>query len=40
MTGLTLAAHIFVGDKGDYYNITDDLPQFEGYSQDMQLPEA
>ena len=38
--GLTLAAHIFVGDKGDYYNITDDLPQFEGYSQDMQLPEA
>ena len=38
--GLTLAAHIFVGDKGDYYEITDKLPQFEGYSRDMQVPEA
>ncbi|MEX0319532.1 MAG: GFA family protein [Ruegeria sp.] len=26
-TGLTLARHIFVADKGDYYDITDDLPQ-------------
>ena len=21
--------HIFVADKGDYYEITDDLPQFD-----------
>ena len=26
-TGLTLARHIFVADKGDYYQITDPLPQ-------------
>ncbi|MCE8007218.1 GFA family protein [Aestuariivita sp.] len=26
-TGLTLGRHIFVADKGDYYTITDDLPQ-------------
>ncbi|TMV04863.1 GFA family protein [Ruegeria sediminis] len=26
-TGLTLARHIFVADKGDYYDITDDLPR-------------
>ncbi|WP_170378308.1 GFA family protein [Ruegeria atlantica] len=26
-TGLHLARHIFVADKGDYYDITDDLPQ-------------
>ncbi|MBO9447721.1 GFA family protein [Ruegeria sp. R14_0] len=26
-TGLNLARHIFVADKGDYYDITDDLPQ-------------
>ncbi|MGI9369833.1 MAG: GFA family protein [Ruegeria sp.] len=26
-TGLSLARHIFVADKGDYYDITDDLPQ-------------
>lgn len=26
-TGLRLARHIFVADKGDYYDITDDLPQ-------------
>ncbi|MEX0350897.1 MAG: GFA family protein [Paracoccaceae bacterium] len=26
-TGLTLNRHIFVADKGDYYDITDDLPQ-------------
>ena len=28
-TGLKLAKHIFVGDKGDYYDITDGLPQSE-----------
>ena len=26
-TGLTLQRHIFTGDKGDYYEIADDLPQ-------------
>ncbi|WP_299948284.1 GFA family protein [uncultured Ruegeria sp.] len=26
-TGLKLAQHIFVADKGDYYDIQDDLPQ-------------
>ena len=28
-TGLHLAKHIFVADKGDYYDITDDLPRLE-----------
>jgi hypothetical protein len=26
-TGTCLETHIFVADKGDYYNIPDDLPQ-------------
>lgn len=26
-TGITLAHHIFVADKGDYYDIADGLPQ-------------
>lgn len=26
-TGLTLREHIFVADKGDYYDIADGLPQ-------------
>ena len=26
-TGLKIAKHIFVADKGDYYDITDSLPQ-------------
>ncbi len=26
-TGLTLTKHIFVADKGDYYEIADDVPQ-------------
>ncbi len=29
-TGLTLARHIFVDDKADYYRIDDDLPKFAG----------
>ena len=29
-TGLSVTAHIFVADKGDYYEITDDLEQFDG----------
>lgn len=28
-SGLKAEAHIFVTDKGDYYEITDGLPQFE-----------
>jgi hypothetical protein len=31
-TGLTLARHIFVEDKADYYEIDDSLPKFEGAS--------
>ncbi|MBB4064583.1 GFA family protein [Gellertiella hungarica] len=27
-TGLTLTSHIFCADKGDYYEITDGLPQY------------
>ena len=27
LTGLTLQCHIFVADKGDYYDIADGLPQ-------------
>ncbi|PLX39197.1 MAG: aldehyde-activating protein [Hyphomicrobiales bacterium] len=27
-TGLRLSAHIHVSEKGDYYDIEDDLPQF------------
>jgi hypothetical protein len=30
-TGLRLSGHIFVEDKGDYYEITDGLSQFTGY---------
>ena len=31
-TGLKTIGHIFVGEKADYYEITDNLPQFEGSS--------
>lgn len=31
-TGIWLARHIFVADKGDYYEIADDLPRFAGSS--------
>ena len=30
-TGLTLAKHIFVDEKADYYEIGDDLPKFASY---------
>ena len=30
-TNLSLASHIFVANKGDYYEITDDLPQHASY---------
>jgi hypothetical protein len=29
-TGTHLAKHIFVAHKGDYYEITDGLPQHQG----------
>lgn len=29
-TGMRLGKHIFVADKGDYYDIADGLPQEEG----------
>lgn len=29
--GTQLAKHTFVGDRGDYYNIDDGLPQSESY---------
>ena len=29
-TGLALKGHIFTADKGDYYDIHDPLPQFDG----------
>ena len=32
-TELTLAKHIFVDEKGDYYEIGDDLPKFASYDQ-------
>ena len=31
-TGLKTIGHIFVGEKCDFYEITDDLPQFAGSS--------
>jgi len=30
-TGMKLSKHTFVGDKGDYYEIADGLPQSDGY---------
>ena len=30
-TKVTMSSHIFVADKGDYYEITDDLPQHQSY---------
>ncbi|PZX18250.1 hypothetical protein LX81_00879 [Palleronia aestuarii] len=34
-TGLALAGHIFCADRGDYYEITDDLPKAEAASPEM-----
>ena len=31
-TGLRLGGHVFVADKGDYYEIGDGLPQFQQFS--------
>ncbi len=30
-TGTRLAKHTFVGDKGDYYDIADSVPQSDGF---------
>lgn len=30
-TGLAVTSHIYVDDKGDYYEIGDALPKFAGY---------
>jgi hypothetical protein len=30
-TGLSLNRHIFVGEKGDYYEIADGLPQLRSW---------
>lgn len=35
-TGTTLAAHIFVDEKGDYYAIKDGLPQYGGYDRPVE----
>lgn len=34
-TGLMVVGHIFCKDKGDYYEITDDLPQAPGYDPNL-----
>lgn len=34
-SGLRMTKHIFVDDKGDYYEITDGLPQFAGYDRPL-----
>ena len=36
-SGLQAEAHIFVADKGDYYNIADGLPQFERSTPDIKV---
>jgi hypothetical protein len=34
-SGLRITKHIFVDDKGDYYDIADGLPQFAGYDRPL-----
>lgn len=34
-SGLRMTKHIFVEDKGDYYEITDGLPLFAGYDRPL-----
>jgi hypothetical protein len=36
-TGLKGESHIFVADKGDYYEIADDLPRFEQSTGSMKV---
>lgn len=39
-TGLSIGAHIFVADKGDYYAITDSAPQHATYPGDPRATPA
>jgi hypothetical protein len=39
-TGLEGERHIFVADKGDYYAVTDGLPQFEHSAPAVKVAEA
>ncbi|MZR31009.1 GFA family protein [Sneathiella litorea] len=34
-TGLRTVRHIFVADKKDYYDITDGLPQYDSYPEEL-----
>ena len=34
-SGLRMAKHIFADDTGDYYEITDSLPQYAGYDRPL-----
>lgn len=34
-TGLKMIGHIFCADKGDYYELTDDLPKADGPDPDL-----
>jgi hypothetical protein len=36
-TGLKTMGHIFVGEKSDFYEITDEFPQFDGSSAEKLL---
>ena len=36
---LSLAAHIFVADKGDYYVIDDEVPQFDAGGDGVPMPD-
>jgi len=38
-TGLVTAAHIFVADKGDYYELEKDLPQYPIGDSQVSLPD-
>ncbi len=38
-TGLSLARHIFIEEKGDYYDIADGVPKCEGMEIDLPMPE-
>lgn len=38
-TGLTLAAHIFVADKGDYYELDDGIDNFAVGNDKVPMPE-
>ena len=38
-TGLATAAHIFVADKGDYYGLDDDAPQYPQGGDSVPMPD-